>query len=65
MGASRLKRAKQNSIKIKWRERTMKIYNSEWLSLSKEIKLKLIRLAILENPAKFTSHLITASEKGA
>lgn len=43
----------------------MKIYNSEWLSLSKEIKLKLIRLAILENPAKSTSHLITASEKGA
>ncbi|WP_268872904.1 hypothetical protein [Neobacillus fumarioli] len=27
----------------------MTIYPSEWLSLSKEIKVKLIRLAILEN----------------
>ncbi|SFD18784.1 hypothetical protein SAMN04488168_12355 [Bacillus sp. 491mf] len=30
----------------------MKIYTSEWLSLSKEIKLKLIRLAILETKEK-------------
>jgi hypothetical protein len=30
----------------------MKIYPYEWLSLSKEIKLKLIRLAILEKRAK-------------
>jgi predicted HAD superfamily phosphohydrolase YqeG len=27
----------------------MKIFKPEWLSLSKEIKLKLIRLAILDN----------------
>ncbi|MBM7655928.1 hypothetical protein JOC76_005464 [Neobacillus cucumis] len=27
----------------------MRIYKPEWLSLSKEIKLKLIRLAVLEN----------------
>ncbi len=30
----------------------MKIYKHEWLSLSKEIKVKLIRLAILENHNK-------------
>lgn len=30
----------------------MLIHTSEWLSLSKEIKLKLIRLAILENKIK-------------
>lgn len=30
----------------------MKIYTSEWLSLSKEIKIKLIRLAILETKEK-------------
>ncbi|EJR28888.1 hypothetical protein III_05994 [Bacillus mycoides] len=30
----------------------MKIHTSEWLSLSKEIKLKLIRLAILETKEK-------------
>lgn len=30
----------------------MKINAPEWLSLSKDIKVKLIRLAILENAAK-------------
>lgn len=30
----------------------MKIYTSEWLALSEEIKLKLIRLAVLENQNK-------------
>ncbi len=36
----------------------MRIYNHEWLSLSKEIKLKLIRLAILENEIKYPKQLI-------
>ena len=35
----------------------MRIYNYEWLSLSKEIKLKLIRLAILENEIKYLNSL--------
>lgn len=34
----------------------MKIYNSEWLSLSKEIKVKLIRLAILESSLRHPLH---------
>ncbi|MDQ0972346.1 hypothetical protein F4694_003018 [Bacillus niacini] len=33
----------------------MKIFKPEWLSLSKEIKLKLIRLAILENQNRYLS----------
>ncbi len=32
----------------------MKINKPEWLSLSKEIKVKLIRLAILENRNKYS-----------
>ena len=40
----------------------MKIYNSEWLLLSKEIKLKLIRLAVLENKMKSFKQLISSSE---
>ena len=40
----------------------MKIDNSEWLALSKEIKVKLIRLAVLENSFRFSSQfLATAS----
>ncbi|WP_265182929.1 hypothetical protein [Bacillus gaemokensis] len=35
----------------------MKTCISEWLSLSKDIKLKLIRLAILENQIKNPSML--------
>lgn len=31
----------------------MKISTPEWLSLSKEIKIKLIKLAILENKVKY------------
>ncbi|MDQ1146539.1 hypothetical protein QE429_003366 [Bacillus sp. SORGH_AS 510] len=31
----------------------MRIDKSEWLSLSKEVKVKLIRLAILENSIKY------------
>lgn len=31
----------------------MKIKTPEWLTLSKEIKIKLIKLAILENKFKF------------
>ncbi len=31
----------------------MRIDNSEWLALSKEIKVKLIRLAVLENYSNF------------
>ncbi len=31
----------------------MKINTPEWLTLSKEIKIKLIKLAILENKFKF------------
>ena len=31
----------------------MKINKPEWLSLSKDIKVRLIRLAILENAAKY------------
>ncbi len=33
----------------------MNINTCEWLLLSKEIKLKLIRLAILENEQKYSS----------
>ncbi|AOM14602.1 Uncharacterized protein BTT61001_06279 [Bacillus thuringiensis] len=33
----------------------MKIYTPEWLSLSKEIKIKLIRLAILETKEKLNA----------
>lgn len=33
----------------------MKIIKPEWLSLSKEIKVKLIRLAILENQRRYSS----------
>jgi hypothetical protein len=33
----------------------MKILKPEWLSLSKEIKVKLIRLAILENQRRYSS----------
>jgi len=33
----------------------MKIHKPEWLSLSKEIKVKLIRLAILENQRRNSS----------
>lgn len=43
----------------------MRIYNSEWLGLSREIKLKLLRLAILENPTRFSSQLIVNRPKGA
>jgi hypothetical protein len=31
----------------------LRIDKSEWLSLSKEVKVKLIRLAILENSIKY------------
>lgn len=41
----------------------MKIYNSEWLLLSKEIKLKLIRLAVLENKMKSLKQPFTSSAK--
>ena len=36
-------------------EYKLKINTPEWLSLSKDIKMKLIRLAILENPIKYPS----------
>ncbi|MGG5253641.1 hypothetical protein ACQYAD_09105 [Neobacillus sp. SM06] len=39
----------------------MRIDNSEWLALSKEIKVKLIRLAVLENSFKFPSPFLTES----
>jgi hypothetical protein len=42
----------------------MRIYNHEWLSLSKEIKLKLIRLAILENEIKYPKQLIITGKQG-
>jgi hypothetical protein len=34
-------------------EYQLKINTPEWLSLSKDIKVKLIRLAILENTSKY------------
>ncbi len=40
----------------------MKIYKPEWLLLSKEIKLKLIRLAVLENEMKSYKHIINSGE---
>ena len=40
----------------------MRIYKPEWLSLSKEIKLKLIRLAVLENEMRSFKQLISSGE---
>ncbi|WP_268926636.1 hypothetical protein [Neobacillus vireti] len=41
----------------------MKINKPEWLSLSKEIKVKLIRLAILENRTKYSeSHKVFSTK---
>jgi hypothetical protein len=40
----------------------VRIYKSEWLLLSKEIKLKLIRLAVLENKMKSFKQLISSGE---
>lgn len=44
----------------------MKIYTSEWLALSEEIKLKLIRLAVLENQNKHKNKnpLLQKANKG-
>lgn len=51
--------------KNRMEEFKMKISKAEWLSLSKEIKLKLIRLAILENAAKYPSPLTYRRQQGA
>jgi hypothetical protein len=40
----------------------IRIYKPEWLLLRKEIKLKLIRLAVLENKMKSFKQLISSGE---